>query len=71
VAVRAIRKNKGIVVVEPIARVLTVAKRFAPWLIDWGLHLGTRRHTRRRLLHARRLKQQQHRDEETAERAVA
>lgn len=71
VAVRAIRRNQGVVVVEPIARVLSAVKRFAPWFIDWGLHLGKRRHTRRRLLHAARLKQQQHRVEETAERAVA
>jgi short-subunit dehydrogenase len=70
-AVRAIRKNQGVVVVEPIARMLTTVKRFAPWLIDWGLHIGKRRHTRRRLIHARRLKQQQHRVEEIAERAVA
>lgn len=70
-AVRAIRKNRGVVVVEPIARVLTLAKRFAPWLIDWGLHLGKRRHTRRRLQTARRRQQNRARTDVTAELAAA
>ncbi len=70
-AVRAIRKNHGVVVVEPIARVLSWAKRFAPWLIDWGLHLGKRRHTHRRLRYAQRLKQQQVEVQEAVDRAVA
>lgn len=71
VAVRAIRRNQGVVVIEPIARGLSLINRYAPWLIDWGLHLGKKRHTRRRLLYGRRQRQQLHREAESDSRAVA
>ena len=39
---KAIRRNRRLVVVEPFAKVLTTIKRFAPGLIDFFLHLGRR-----------------------------
>jgi short-subunit dehydrogenase len=41
-AVKAIRRNRRLVVVEPMARVLITVKRFAPGVIDFFLHLGRR-----------------------------
>ncbi len=41
-AVRAIRRDRRLVVVEPLAKLLTTVKRFAPGLIDFCLHLGRR-----------------------------
>lgn len=41
-AVKAIRRNRRLVVAEPFAKVLTTVKRFAPGLIDFCLHLGRR-----------------------------
>ena len=41
-AVKAIRRNRRLVVVEPIAKFLTTVKRFTPGLIDFLLHLGRR-----------------------------
>lgn len=41
-AVKAIRRNRRLVVVEPFATVLTTVKRFAPGVIDFFLHLGRR-----------------------------
>ena len=41
-AVKAIRRNRRLVVVEPFAKLLTTLKRFAPGLIDFFLHLGRR-----------------------------
>jgi short-subunit dehydrogenase len=41
-AVRAIRRDRRLVVVEPFAKLLTTVKRFAPGLIDFCLHLGRR-----------------------------
>lgn len=48
-AVRAIRRNRGRVVMEPLARVMHTAKRFVPGLLDWALLLGKRRNTEKRL----------------------
>jgi short-subunit dehydrogenase len=39
-AVKAIRRNRRLVVVEPFAKVLTTVKRFTPSVIDFFLHLG-------------------------------
>lgn len=50
-AIRGIQRNQALVVVEPIARLLTSFKRLTPRLFDWALHLGSRRHTLRRLQH--------------------
>jgi len=41
-AVKAIRRDRRLVVVEPFAKLLTTVKRFAPGLIDFCLHLGRR-----------------------------
>ncbi len=41
-ALRAIRLNRRVVVVEPLAKLLTTVKRFAPSVIDFCLHLGRR-----------------------------
>jgi short-subunit dehydrogenase len=41
-AVRAIRRNRRLAVVEPFAKLLTTVKRFAPSLVDFFLHLGQR-----------------------------
>lgn len=41
-AVRAIRRNRRLVVVEPFAKVLTTVKRFTPSVIDFFLHIGRR-----------------------------
>jgi NAD(P)-dependent dehydrogenase (short-subunit alcohol dehydrogenase family) len=43
VAVRAIQKNRRLVVITPIAHLLFNAKRFAPWLLDWLNHVTLRR----------------------------
>jgi short-subunit dehydrogenase len=41
-AVRAIRRNRRLVVIEPSARFLTTVKRLAPGVVDFFLHLGRR-----------------------------
>ncbi len=46
---QAIRRNRGVVVIEGVARVSFTLKRFMPWLLDWALHLGHRRGTTKRL----------------------
>jgi NAD(P)-dependent dehydrogenase (short-subunit alcohol dehydrogenase family) len=43
VAVRAIQKNRRIVVITPIAHLLFNAKRFTPWFLDWLNHFTLRR----------------------------
>jgi short-subunit dehydrogenase len=47
--VRAIRRNRRLVVVEPSARFLTTVKRLAPGLIDFALHLGRRKRIARKI----------------------
>jgi 3-oxoacyl-[acyl-carrier protein] reductase len=47
--VRAIRRNRPVVVVEPFARGLFAIKRFAPGLMDFVLHLGRRRRINKKL----------------------
>lgn len=48
-AVKAIRRNRGRVVMEPVARAMYTAKRMVPGLLDWALLLGKRRNTEKRL----------------------
>jgi len=48
-AVTAIRRNRGLVVMEPVARLTYAVKRFLPGLLDWSLHLGHRRQIEKRL----------------------
>jgi NAD(P)-dependent dehydrogenase (short-subunit alcohol dehydrogenase family) len=43
VAVRAIEKNRRLVVITPIAHLLFNAKRFAPWFLDWLNHFTLRK----------------------------
>lgn len=48
-AVRAVRRNRRLVVVEPLARFLYVVKRFLPGSIDFVWHLGRRKRMKRKL----------------------
>lgn len=48
-AVRAIRKNRRIVVVEPLAKILYFTKRFVPSLLELVFHFGRRKRTERKL----------------------
>jgi NAD(P)-dependent dehydrogenase (short-subunit alcohol dehydrogenase family) len=43
IAVAAIRRNRRLVVITPIAHLLFNAKRFAPWFIDWLNHFTLRK----------------------------
>lgn len=47
--VRAIERNRRMVVVTPLAHTLYWTRRFCPSLLDWVSHLGRRRATRKRL----------------------
>lgn len=47
--VRAIRRNRRIVVVTPLAHTLYWLRRYAPGVLDWTFQLGRRRATRKRL----------------------
>ena len=46
-AVRAIRKNKRVVVLQPYARLLHTTKRFVPGLLDWLQNLSRPRFSRK------------------------
>jgi len=48
-AVRALRGNRRMVLVTPVAHLFWNLKRFAPWLIDLMHHIGRRRKSRSRL----------------------
>jgi short-subunit dehydrogenase len=48
-AVRAIRRNRARVVMEPLARVMFTFKRFLPGVMDIAMHLGRSRQTEKRL----------------------
>jgi short-subunit dehydrogenase len=43
VAIRAIRRNRRLVLITPIAHLLFNAKRFAPWFLDWLNHFTLRK----------------------------
>ncbi len=47
--IRAIRRNRRLVVVEPSARLLCTLKRLTPGLVDFALHLGRRKRIARKL----------------------
>jgi len=47
--IRAIRHNKGVVVISPIARLLWFAMRFSPGLLDWVTREGWRERRRVRI----------------------
>jgi short-subunit dehydrogenase len=48
-AVKAIYRNRGVVVMEPFARFLYALKRFAPWIPDAIFHLGRRKRIIRKM----------------------
>jgi short-subunit dehydrogenase len=48
-AVKAIYRNRGLVVMEPFARLMYTTKRFAPWLLDGIFHLGRRKRVARKM----------------------
>jgi NAD(P)-dependent dehydrogenase (short-subunit alcohol dehydrogenase family) len=48
-AVRAIYRNKAVVVLEPFARFMYWMKRFTPWLQDRIFHLGRRKRVARKM----------------------
>jgi short-subunit dehydrogenase len=47
-AVKAIYRNRRLVVMEPLARFLYAVKRFAPWMMDALFHLGRRKRIARK-----------------------
>jgi short-subunit dehydrogenase len=47
-AVKAIYRNRRLVVMEPFARLMYFMKRFAPWLMDAIFHLGRRKRLERK-----------------------
>ncbi len=47
-SVRAIRRNRRMVVIEPFARGLVTTKRFVPGLLDFVFHLGRNRRVRKK-----------------------
>jgi NAD(P)-dependent dehydrogenase (short-subunit alcohol dehydrogenase family) len=46
--IRAIRRNRRLVIVEPFAHFLCALKRFTPGLIDFAMHLGRRKRIARK-----------------------
>jgi short-subunit dehydrogenase len=48
-AVKAIYRNRRLVVMEPFARLIYATKRFAPWLLDGIFHLGRRKRVARKM----------------------
>ncbi|HEX5470626.1 MAG TPA: SDR family oxidoreductase, partial [Lacipirellulaceae bacterium] len=50
-AIKAIYRNRRLVVMEPFARLMYATKRFAPWLLDFIFHLGRRKHVARKMAH--------------------
>lgn len=53
-AVKAIYRNRRLVVMEPFARLMYATKRFAPWLMDFTFHLGRRKRIERKMAHFER-----------------
>jgi short-subunit dehydrogenase len=48
-AIKAIYRNRRLVVVEAFARLMYGLKRFAPWLLDFTFHLGKRKRLARKM----------------------
>jgi short-subunit dehydrogenase len=48
-AVKAIYRNRRLVIVEPFARLMYELKRFAPWLLDMVFHMGRRKRVAKKL----------------------
>lgn len=49
-AVKAIYRNRRLVVMEPFARLMYATKRFAPWVLDVIFHMGMRKRVKRKLV---------------------
>jgi short-subunit dehydrogenase len=47
--VKAIYRNRRMVVMEPFARLLYATKQFAPWLMDFIFHMGKRKRVARKM----------------------
>jgi short-subunit dehydrogenase len=47
-AVKAIYRNRRLVVMQPFARLMYATKRFAPWLLDAVFHFGRRKRVARK-----------------------
>ncbi len=50
-AIKAIYRNRRLVVMEPFARFMYAMKRYTPWLMDSLFHLGRRKHVARKMAH--------------------
>jgi short-subunit dehydrogenase len=48
-AIKAIYRNRRLVVMEPFARLIYALKRFAPWLLDFVFHSGKRKRIARKM----------------------
>lgn len=48
-AVKAVYRNRRLVVMEPFARLMYTTKRFAPWLMDFIFHMGKRKRVARKM----------------------
>jgi short-subunit dehydrogenase len=48
-AIKAIYRNRRLVTVEPIARLMYTVKRFAPWALDFAFHFGRRKRLARKI----------------------
>ena len=48
-AVKAIYRNRRLVVMEPFARLMYATKRFAPWLLDTLFHMGRSKRIARKM----------------------
>ncbi len=48
-AIKAIYRNRRLVVMEPFARLMYATKRFAPWVLDIIFHLGKRKRVARKM----------------------
>jgi short-subunit dehydrogenase len=53
-AIKAIYRNRRLVVMEPFARLMYSVKRFAPWLMDFIFHLGRRKRVARKMSELKR-----------------
>jgi short-subunit dehydrogenase len=56
-AVKAIYRNRRLVVMEPFARLMYAMKRFAPWLMDAIFHMGRRKRVARKMAELAELEQ--------------
>jgi hypothetical protein len=48
-AIKAIYRNRRLVVMEPFARLMHTMKRFTPWLLDAIFHMGRRKRVARKM----------------------